>query len=289
MIPRFHPSPNSLPSVRNHRLHRCFGTTVDGRIPITPDWPRLITCLAALPQVALQTRHSYGRLVALAPLPDGDPATGELHQSFATSLRFNYAHWHDAWARIAVCDCCDSPGRIEVINAQGAEFLQICAPAHMPPEDWASIIAPFVGRSPGDLAAIPDATNAPPYAVPVLKPDARRLALSPSGLPRLLQAVTAGGHAFATNLCTASASQTRITCPDQVTFDGQQMCFTDRGTTLQLIVPQQTHLHTENTEQGRWLHLTTADGSILLSFGPGTSAGPAHEAWEAALDDVGPV
>jgi|GEM_PF-1961408 len=284
MLSRFSPSLPFPPAAPVSRLHRCFATTADGRITIERHWSRLIEQLARLPQVALQTRHAYARLIGLGPLPRGDFSNGQLVDS-VSRLTLNYDLWRDAWARLSVCDCCQSPGRFEIVNQHGTEFMQICAAPETEPTAWANEIVSFANHPTEDFPIAPPLTNAQ-HTMPMLSLRARPLPRRPSAICSMIHALADEGHAIAVNLRTAEASHFRNLVPTGINYDGTCLVVRDGITTIQLIHPPDSQLHVEETTQGRWVHLADRQKTLLFSFGPATSDGPNHHAWEAAIETL---
>ena len=284
MLPRFVSSSVIFPSAPDTRLSRCFATTADGRIALQPDWPQLLERLAQIPQVALQTRHAYARLIGLAPLPRGDFSSGNLIDSIAR-VTADYDLWSDLWARLSVCDCCQSPGRIEIVNQTGTEFMQICAAPKTEPAAWANEIVSFANRSPDDLF-VPRNQAEAQHTMPMLSLRARPLPTRANTIHPLLHAMADEGHAIAVNLRTAEVSHYRILVPTSIHYDGVSLEVRDGITTLQLVHSADSQLHVEETETGRWVHVADSQKTLLLSFGPATMGGPTHDAWEAAIETL---
>jgi|GEM_PF-3053242 len=116
----------------------CFRTTPEGRIPLVPNWDKLLSGASKLPAVSLQTRHNFARLVTNSPLAFLlAPQSDEPRNASLSCLK---ANWHHAWARVAFCPCCQSPGRVEICNRYGLDVIQICAPTDFSIDDWALYI-----------------------------------------------------------------------------------------------------------------------------------------------------
>ncbi|MCF3649281.1 hypothetical protein [Synoicihabitans lomoniglobus] len=282
MIPR--PSFTSFPAAPASRLSRCFATTADGRIPLTPDWPRLFARLAHCDNVARQTRHAQARLIRLGRLPA--PGSAPLHWVDAhTELKLNHAVGSHAIARIALCPCCDSPGRIEVMNPHGSEFLQLCAPARMAPAVWAQIVASLTAGSPTQLPASDE--RAPSQHLLNLV-DPRRLTLS-TAIDRLAPLLAAWGdadHMLAVTLETAAAVHTERFHPAQVQEDGRTLQVCGDGATLQLARATVHQLGCGRDSSGPFLRAIDVHGASLITFRPGPNRATDHDRWHAATAEI---
>ncbi len=281
MPPRFSLPALAFPAAPASRLSRCFATTADGRIPLTLDWPRLFHALAQVPQVAFQTRTHRARLIGLGPFPVGDPAAGAFHRPDCR-LCFHYTQWADAWARLELCPCCQSPGRIEVSNTMNTVFMEICAPAQGEPADWANLLSSLAERAPTDLSPSPS-TSRNRQPLPQLNDISRPLNVQSGVLEPLFEAFGAAAQPITVCLHSAEAFHHRVLVPSEVNDDGQLLTTGDRRSTLQLAHLGTARLHAESTTRGTWLHLTDGTEAILLTLGPGDAHGPARAAWDKTL------
>lgn len=144
-------APRPLSLSGRWRASRCFRTNAEGRIAVTDDWLKLLQTLERLGPVALQTRNACARMVAVMPVPALSWCPQRrCARDEAGALCFQLDHWHRAWARLAHCDCCGSPGRIEVCNRYGLDFLQLCALPECEAADWADILAEISRDDAGD-------------------------------------------------------------------------------------------------------------------------------------------
>lgn len=262
------------PTAQAPACSRYFRADSAGRIPLGRDWPALFRELARLEQVALQSRHTYARLVHLGPLPDlAWDASGTTARDESGWLHLRAQLWGEAWGRLAICDCCDSPGHVEIINARGGDILQLCPTVHTPPAEWADRLAaiaapPGYGTpSTGKLAGFP------------LMPEGlRELGETVAVLPAFLRALGTEQVPVSFMLRTPEVTHLREFVPQRVTTDYPLLVATDFRTTLQLALPPVQGLALAPDHS---LHLAGPGGTLLLSL-------RAHSdftaAWCAAID-----
>lgn len=257
---------------------RCFRTTPDGRIPLRCDWPALFEALRRLPLVTVQTRHAAARLIATGPLPafawDGDEAA--LAADTNGTLELHCAEWAQAWGRLEVCDCCDSPGRIDILNKGGADFLQFRGGTDCTLTAWSEIIATLApeGEAPD---AVP--SRGGPW-LHLLSEDVLPLAASPEALAPLLAALGNEAIPVRCTLTTSEALHERVFRPRHVTVASEILTVHEPGITCQLALPAVRGLAVETLPGGPVLHAVGTGGTRLLTF---SSAAPAGVAWNAAL------
>lgn len=281
--------PFSFPPAPVSRLSRCFSTTADGRIPLTRDWPHLLATLARLPHLAWQTRHHAARLIALDRLPALSAPHPGAHRADARGhLEFDFERWHVAWARVALCPCCESAGRIEVLNARGAEFMHLCAHPASAPTDWAETVAALNEGRPADLPP-PDFAGSARFVLPGMPARSAQLGAAASRLIDLLRTLGENGHTLSVLLRTVEVSHRRRFHPAQVALRGSVLHAWSRPTTWQLALDAVVGLALEQTTEGVWLHAAGADDTVLMSFGPGAATGPDRQAWDHAVQALFPI
>lgn len=262
------------PSASTSGCSRCFRTDADGRIPLTRDWRALLDTVSRLPTLAIQTRHTYARLVHLGPLPSlsWDEA-GTTARDEAGSLHLRCHRWGEAWGRLALCTCCDSPGRIEIENAQGGEILQLCPVSGTPPAEWAGVLSVlalsdaaqnFSGRKLTGFPLMPESVRALP-------------ATASTVLPALLAALGEEQIPVSFLLRTPEVTQLREFIPQQVSTSYPLLIASDGCTTLQLAL---SPVHGLALGPDHSLHLAGPGGTLLLSLAPGAGR---SEAWCAML------
>lgn len=251
---------------------RCFRTDAEGYIPLRPDWPGIFNSLQGLSKVALQTRHSYARLIHLGPVPEivWDEA-GAIGRDEAGALHLHTDLWGAARGRLSICPCCDSPGYLDILNARGGEILQFCADVNTAPAEWAACLEELVEFQ------------------PVAPVEARQsgFPLVPSGLYPLRESVdvltpllAALGHEQVPVrflLRTPEVVHLRQFTLRRVGVDYPLLTASDGRTTLQLALPPVQRVMVASDLS---LHLVGPGDTLLLSVGcPGEHA----MSWQAAL------
>ncbi len=262
------------------RAGRCFRTHPDGRIALTSDWPALFAGLQDFPALALQLRHAFARLIMLAPLPRlaWQVQTAAAHHS-AGDLTLDCAQWGRAWGLLQICDCCGAPGRVEVQDRHGGDFLEICADPGCAASNWsdylARVAAPFApGISAADAGRFAPASKLPRHA--------RWLGDAGSLLPALLDYLGNDTVPLRCSLRLAGATLTREFIPEQVDTANGLLTTGEPRTKLQLALPCVRGLAVTTDASGHELHAAGADESILLSFS--ASADPeAAAVWHRTL------
>lgn len=265
------------------RASRCFATTPDGRIPLRSDWGRLLDVLTACSDCALQTRHATARLVRLGRLPFGVPGLGRLSDA-RTQLEFSYPHWHRADARIRLCPCCDSPGRIEIRDLNGAEFLQLCAPAGLSPTAWVDLIAPLVDDTLDRLLDDDDSAGEESYPPPnlqVRRGPARGVAATE--LASFLAAWGDADRSVAITLSTAAVRHTEVFRPTAVRCNGPLLHAWGEGITLQVALNTAVRLQPDSGTPHPCLQIIDSQGRVLVSARPDGNCPEDVDAWSAAV------
>lgn len=261
---------SSLPTVAS----RCFRTDADGRIPLQHDWPALFRAVAPLGDVALQTRHACARLIHFGRLPElaWDSTLRQAHDPSGT-LRLECSAWGPAFARIARCDCCGSPGRIEFLNTRGAEFLQLCASGMHSPARWAACLDEIA--APHALASIADPTASGFVVLPESIP---LLAARGESLPALFSALCEAALPLRLLLRTPEAAHLRTLVPEQVAIGHTLLGVVGDGTTLELALPS---VHALALAPDDSLHVVGPDRALLLSLA--AANGSSSSRWSAAV------
>jgi len=259
-------------SARPPACSRCFRTDAQGRIPLRADWPALFSALSPLGEIAVQSRHTYARLVHLGPPPgivwDEDALTG---RDESGSLRLHAALWGRPYGRLAICSCCDAPGHIEIHNVHGGDILQLCPTAEVSPAAWAACLDPLVEPA---AAGFPADRRT---GFPLLPPGLHPLREEVGELSPLLAALGARRVPVRFLLRTPEIVHLREFTPRRVVTDYPLLVATDFRTTLQLALPPVQSLAV-GPDLG--LHLAGPGGTLLLSL----IGGACHAAaWRAAL------
>lgn len=273
------------------RPHRCFRTTADGRIPLAGCWPALFAACAPLGDVALQTRHAYARLVHRGALPrlawtgSGAPA----HASAADgSLVLHLGTWShaQAWGRLALCDCCGSPGRIELHHPATGEFLHLSAPAELQAADWSHALAPLAAEAP--VASDPAQPSRSPLPALRMPGPARTLCRGSDLLPVLLSALGDEDTKITCQLRTVESTHTRAFIPHRVFIEDGVLSVGDTRSTCQVALPL-VGVGGATFHAGTCtLHVGSAHDELLVSF----AAGPQPEdaaSWHEALAATFPL
>jgi hypothetical protein len=277
-----------LPDVCAQRKpSRCFRTTADGRIPLTQDWLTLLTAARSLGRVAIQTRHAYARLVAFREVPEFFvcPEHGYV-QALDGSLRLHFGRWHRAWGRLVECDCCGTPGRMEVHNAHGLEFLQICPIPGCEPAEWAR----FLETAAMDHATIMDVSAADrraEMAFPRLAAGARLLSNNAEDVVPLLLAPGGNGVAVRCALRTAEALHSRGLMTSHVDVTDGVLTAGEKGARFQIGLSAVRALALSTSAHGETLHFTGPGDTSLLTLTASAEA-DSQEAWRAALQEAFP-
>lgn len=269
------------------RLSRCFRTGPDGRIALTNDWPALLREIRSAGAFALQTRHTCARLVSLSAMPElvWCPESNTA-RSESGELFFNFEHWHRAWGFLRTCNCCASPGRIEVRNATGREFLQFCA---MPGSDsltWANLLGTLIADHDPESTAHADFDSCSTF--PILPRSAIRL---PSDIDELATILGAFGDAqipVGVTLCTSEVFHRREFVPRQVTADDSILSAGENGTHLQLALPIVRGLALTTSARGWALHVVGADDALLLTLSAASDPFAAAS-WQEAIRAAFPI
>ncbi len=262
-ISPFSPAPTS----------RCFRTDAAGRIALRRDWPALFREITRLPAVAFQTRHAYARLVHYGPLPELEwSSSGAIARDQSSSIHLRCASWGDAWGRIAPCDCCGSPGRIEILNTHGAEFLQLCSAADRTLAEWASSLARLAAPLPRFEPA-----RRPAVGFDLAPDGLRTVAADGELLPILFSALLRENLPVRAMLRTPEATQIRALAPAHAFVDADVLSVGDGRTTLQLALAPVRRLALASDDS---LHVAGPGGTLLLSL---AAAEGESRRWSAAV------
>lgn len=262
---------------------RCFRTSADGRIALTADWMKLLGAARSLGRVAIQTRHAYARLVAFREVPEflSCPEDGYA-QAADGSLRFYFQNWARAWGRLAECDCCGTPGRLEIHNAHALEFFQLCPIPGCEPAAWADFLA---ATATGEVAPM-TAGNAShvnvPVALPCLPSESRVLSEQAEEIVPLLNALGDDGIPLRCMMRTTEAIHSRGFVTSHVDVTDGVLTAGEKGARLQIGLPAVRSLMLSTAAHGWTLHFSGAGGVSLLALtAPADLA--AQDAWRSAL------
>ena len=119
-----------------------IATNDEGLIALKPDFVELFRRLTFLPECYLQTRHANATLIARKrKIELRCIESTNLITDCEKSLQLDRTINHRMYARVSHCECCGSPGRIEVRNKRNLEVLQICCSPIVKAVDWGKIIA----------------------------------------------------------------------------------------------------------------------------------------------------
>lgn len=273
------------------RQHRCFRTTADGRISLVGCWPALFDACAPLGEVALQTRHAYARLMHRGALPrfEWTSASVPAHAiSVDGTLALHLGTWSQAqaWGRLAICDCCGSPGRIELHDPATGEFIHLSAPAELPAAAWSHALAPLVAEVPAAAGAT-QPSRSPLPTLPMPSP-ARTLCRGSDLLSVLLSVLGDEDVPITCQLRTAESTHTRSFIPHRVFIEDGVLSVGDTRSTCQVALPLVGLITTTFAADSCTLHVGTAHDELLVSF----SAGPTPEdtvSWHEALAATFPL
>ncbi len=253
------------------RTSRPFVTDATGRFTVTPDWQAVLRALGALDCVALQTRHTYARLIHCDRLPHlaWDEA-GERALAPAGVLSLRTQHWHSANGRIDLCPCCGTTGRIEFVNPFGGDFLQVCPGLEVRPHEWAHLLTPFAERA--WRAPEAPAPHAGQIAFPLLPANVAWTPVSQASLRELFGALPSLEIPLRFTLRTPEATHSRIFRPSSCEMDSPLLTLGDGETTLQVAPPGVRGLSLDASTAT--LSLVGSDRTVLLTVAPADEASP---------------
>jgi len=260
----------------------CFRTDADGRIALTHDWARIFSEARRFKALALQIRHTCVRLIHLGRMPELTWSGGVAFASQANGcLRLNSAMWIRATGRLATCACCGTPGRVELLNGCGVDFLQLCALPDCEADRWAGYL---LDVSPRQSASAPGKT-VPPAAWPALPEGSISLCHDDTDeiLAAFLATLAGAGLSFVARLQTPEVVHVRELNPQRVFLQRDVLTLQAGPATLQLglAAVRSLALHFSATH-GPQLHLLGATGALWLTLAaPAGVSGATH--WLAAL------
>ncbi len=251
---------------------RCFRTDAEGRIALRRDWPALFSVLRHLPALALQSRHSYARLIHLGATPEIVwDESGRIGRSEDGSLQLHPDLWGTAWGHLEICACCDSPGFVEIQNARGGDILQFCPTIATTAADWAACLEQLVAPESDE------ALSSRLAGFPILPPGLHPLHETAGVLPALLAAMGREEVPMRFLLRTPEVAHLREFVPARISEEYPLMTATDGRTTVQLGLPAVQGLAVGPDLS---LHLAGPGQTLLLSLAPGKAHGAL---WRAAL------
>lgn len=268
------------------RTGACFRTHADGRIALTSDWPALLREVRHAGRVAVQTRHATARLLAFSTLP-GLPLTLDSSRALLSdesgSLHCCFSRWARAWGWLRECPCCASPGRVELHNPAGVEFLQLTAAPGGDALAWSALLSTLVATSPVSPATVPPAApSAVAYTLPRLVGAQARLPFHREALAAFLEAFGDEGLPIRFTLRTAELAHRRDFVPRTVVVDDATLYAGECGASVQLAWPAVREFALTSDATGSSLHLVGEDASVLLTLS--AAADPiAALTWQGAL------
>ena len=257
-----------------------FRTNTAGDILLRPEWIELLDALRAQGEWIVQSRHPYARLFSRAALPDWQIAPDcETARDPHGALHLTFPRWHHAVARLQFCDCCDSPGFIEIFNASGQAVLQFRAPADRSIAQLAEIPAAFATASGLAPLHLPRGT---PTLFPIFNREApaRRPATI---LPELLESLATSHQPVRFRLHTAESDHRRSLHLRHIAVENDVLTASDGADRCcQLILPAAHTIVLEPSAEAQLLHVVAADDSILLTLADDTD-GASSRPWSTAL------
>ncbi len=275
------------PSATASPAGRCFRTAADGRIALTRDWPALLRESYRAGRFAVQTRHASARLIKITDLGELALRAGgaiAVASDETGVLGFRFGSWGRAWGFLRSCECCGSPGRLEVRNRKGGEFLQFSALPVADPHSWSEYLAAVASSTvrEGHALALEPATSAAAFELPRLRRASVRLPFHLEGLGTLLNAFGDEGLAICCTVSTADLLHRRDIVPRGVTEHAGILSAGEPGARVQLAWPAVQALALTSDVTGWSLHIVGADDAVLLTLS--AAADPrASAAWRGAL------
>lgn len=279
------PTPDRQLTAAVPRLGRCFRTAADGRIALTQDWIALLRETHRAGRCVLQTRHASAYLVACAALPElslqRGSASAVAHDQTAV-WDFRFGSWGQAAGFLRSCECCASPGRVEIHNRLGGEFFRACALSGSDPHDWSDYLAAIA--APGQTPPAIPASDAVParFELPRLARAHVRLPFHLEALGALLSAFGDEGLAVRCTLRTADLIHQRDLVPRQVVEHGGMLNAGEPGARVQLAWPAAQGFALTSDAGGWALHVVGADDVLLLTFSAALDP-TASITWSGAL------
>lgn len=272
-------SPRSVTTATLPRVGRCFRTGPDGRIGIVGNWSALLREAHRVGQIALQTRHAFARIVAFTALPDfsAEPDRGFI-RSETGSLHCCFQRWHRAWGWLRQCECCGSPGRVQIHNATGAEFMQFTAAPGSEAEAWSDFLAAVSDRD----ASPSSAENGGEFILPRLVSAHARAAFDPHAFFMLLRAFGDERLPLRFTVRTAEIAHRRDLVPSTVLCDESLLHAGEAGASVQLALPAVRSLAVTSDVNGLALHAVGEAETVLLTIS-GAFDPIASAAWQGAL------
>lgn len=269
--PRVSPA---LVSVTEPVCGPCFHTDAAGNIPLTRNWPALLRRLSAFNEIAVQSRHTYARLTHLGPLPSFTwNSSGNAARDDSGSLKFDCTKWGGARAQLALCECCGSPGRIEIQNQHGAEFLQFCPMPATPPISWATCLADLLPTH----ALVPLAPGRILTGFNLLPDNTLPISVSTAALVDFLSRLVDSAVSLRCTLSTPEFLHQREFVPCGLEATGPFLIFGGPRVTVQLALPGVCNLALDAA--GHALHVVGPGGILLLTL----ECARESDAWAAAL------
>ncbi len=274
--------PATIPSTRTVKVGPCFRTDAEGRIALDSDWSKLFTEARRFDALALQTRHAYVRLIHLGRVPEFTwSAEGAFASQPTGSLRLNPIHWVRAIGRLAECSCCGTPGRMEILNQHGLDFLQLCALPDCAPNQWADYLLDVSARQPapeyGEKIPVGAFPMPPETSISVCEEAADEI------LADLLAALADAALPFTARLQTPEVTHVRELNPQRIFIHAGILTLQAGDSTLQIGFPavRSLGLHLSKIH-GPQLHVLGVGDALLLTLSAHSEAAGAAR-WLAAL------
>lgn len=271
------------------RAGRCFRTGPDGRIPLVGDWTVVLREARHAGRLALQTRHGSARLVGFTGMPEIDLRPGA-ERGFIRdekgSLHCCFSRWSHAWGWLRECECCGSPGRIQIHNAAGAEFLQVAAPSRGDALLWSDYLGKLVGTpARSDRPDVEDDQEL--FTLPRLVSANLRLPFDPEALYLILHAFGEECLPVRFTLRTAEVAHRRDIVPHTVFMDEMMLHAGESGASVQLALESVAELALTADVDGYALHAVDANDAVVISLS--AAAHPVGAAtWRGALEAAFP-
>ncbi|MDQ8181205.1 hypothetical protein [Pelagicoccus sp. SDUM812005] len=239
----------------------CLRTHSDGTIPLNCSPLDLFNQAAPrFDNLYLQSKHDFARLVAIIEPPTLDwVEIGSFAYSPDHRFILHPAATSQLLSRVQHCDCCGSPGRVELRNEHGQERLQLCAPNQIPAYQWGRYVQAL------SQTKMPVPATGTPRPFPRIPGNTTELPFHPFLLATLLSLLSDQGRSVEVTLVNEVSSNRRPLKPDIVEVEDTLLTCSSPLSSLQLDLAAVEKLSLALTAKGApQLYASGPDRSQLL-------------------------
>ena len=238
-----------------------IATNDEDLIALKPEFVELFRRLTVLPEYYLQTRHAHATLVASrSQIELRCIGSTNLISDCEKSLQLDRTKNHSIYARVSRCECCGSPGRIEVRNKHDLEVLQICCSPRTKALEWGKIIL----ESSMEEAGCHVRSDKEDY--PFIPKSAKKIFRHPSRLTKFFELLRERSIAFVATLATDGVIHKEKILAEKIECSAEILIVKGPSQTLRLDLAAALSLFSLDADSSNTIYVAGDQNVQLLSI-----------------------